>query len=364
MFGKKIHYKNIHFIQKGLFKPFRPKVLLDIFKQTCYYVLLNSGQVFQYAFTYASVIQQEQYLIVSYSIFFIELCNSLNKAVINNMDSVFRINMQLKRYDRCYQFLLSAFIMFFANLALQILTFSIRNVAFKAIFLGNFSDSLIFYHCCIDGLLGTFNAYTMAVIKSESTMRVGLVIGATKMLMATLFWYVGYLLNLKKSHFSSLVFYYRYCVDILGFGFFILFYRKLLKLKLQTTDQPNTTVKREVEPPKLILQEMQPIDHISRNISGDDSQITDQNETNLLQNQVENLINSSLVKQNTAVQIANEPPRIIFRHTQSQFSRKTSVTENIESSKEQQNSNLVQSQVSDERKGSMSASNFLNLNRK
>ncbi|CAL5973459.1 Hypothetical_protein [Hexamita inflata] len=109
---------------------------------------------------------------------------------------------------------------------------------------------------------------------------------------------------------------------------------------------------------------MQPIEHISRNISGDDSQITDQNETNLLQNQVENLINSSLVKQNTAVQIANEPPRIIFRHTQSQFSTHTSVTENIESSKEQQNSNLVQSQVSDERKGSMSASNFLNLNRK
>ncbi|CAL6109593.1 MatE_and transmembrane domain-containing protein [Hexamita inflata] len=351
MFGKKIHYKNIHFIQKGLFKPFRPKVLLDIFKQTCYYVLLNSGQMFQYAFTYASVIQQEQYLIVSYSIFFIELCNSLNKAVINNMDSVFRINMQLKRYDRCYQFLISAYIMFFANLALQILTFSIRNVAFKAIFLGNFSDSLIFYHCCIDGLLGTFNAYTMAIIKSESSMRVGLVIGATKMLMATLFWYVGYLLNLKKSHFSSLVFYYRYCVDILGFGFFILYFRKFLKLKLQTSDQPNTA-KREVEPPKLVLQEMQPIDHISRHASVDESYTENDIQTNVQ--------NTSKINQNN-VQNTNEPPRIIFRHTQSQFSRKTSVTENIESSKEQQKQDLVQS---DERKGSISASNFLNLNRK
>ncbi|CAL5973449.1 MatE_and transmembrane domain-containing protein [Hexamita inflata] len=362
--GKKIHYQSIHFVQKGLFKPFRPKVLFDILKNTCYYILLNSGQVFQYVFTYASIIQQEEYFVVSYSVFFIELCNSLNKAIMNNMDSVLRINIQLKRYDRCYQFFASAFVMFFANLALQILTFSIRNVAYKAIFPGQFEDSLEFYHCSLDGLLGTFNAYTIAVIKSESSMRVGIILGSVKMVMATLFWYVGYYLNFKKSHFSTLINYYRYCADVLGLGFYILYFRKFLKLKLQTTDQPNTTAKREVEPPKLILQEMQPIDHISRNISGDDSQITDQNETNLLQNQVENLINSSLVKQNTAVQIANEPPRIIFRHTQSQFSRKTSVTENIESSKEQQNSNLVQSQVSDERKGSMSASNFLNLNRK
>ncbi|CAL5973423.1 Hypothetical_protein [Hexamita inflata] len=191
---------------------------------------------------------------------------------MNNMDSVFRINMlrQLKRYDRCYQFFISAFVMFF---------------------------------------------------------------------VVCFFYINSYFLNLKRSvqfELQKVPFLNRYCADVLGLGFYILYFRKFLKLKLQNADQQAQPQK---EPSKLILQEMQPIDHISRHISGNDST---ENEINI---QNTSKINQN-IQNNAVVQIANEPPRIIFRHTQSQFSRKTSVTENIESSKEQQNSkyDLVQSQ--------------------
>ncbi|CAL6065768.1 Hypothetical_protein [Hexamita inflata] len=323
--------------------------------------------------------------------------------------------MQLKRYDRCYQFLASTFVIFFVNLAFQIITFSIRNVVYKAIFQGEFDETFTFYHCCLDGLLGTFNAFTMAVIKSESTMRVGLVLGSVKMLLSVGFYLVGYYVNKGMAHFSSFVYYYKYCVDVLGFGFFILYFIKFYKLKkynqdnitqsknnsiaqinnsqLRQQNKSNNTVVRNSEP-RLVLQQMQPIDNLSRNtstentteskskeqsdvraskydviysqnvsddkqastsapfikqnISTEDDPVQKEQKTSKL-NQVQNnsnLINNSVEQNVSAFQIQNEPPKLIFRQTN------TSTTEN-ELRKE-----------SEDRKGSFSASMFLNLNRK
>ncbi|CAL6109577.1 Hypothetical_protein [Hexamita inflata] len=320
--------------------------------------------------------------------------------------------MQLKRYDRCYQFLASTFAMFFVNLALQIITFSIRNVIYKAIFKGQFDETFTFYHCCLDGLLGTFNAYTMAVIKSESTMRVGLVLGSVKILLSVGFYLVGYYVNKGMAHFSSFVYYYKYCVDVLGFGFFILYFIKFYKLKKYNQDditqsknnsvinnseirqqnKSNNTVVRNSEPPRLVLQQMQPIDYLSRNTSTENTTESKSKESDIRASKYDviysqnvsddrpstsapfikqnistedepvqkeqkysklnkvqnnsNIINNSVEQNVTAFQVQNEPPRIIFRQTN------TSTTEN-ELRKE-----------SEDRKGSFSASMFLNLNRK
>ncbi|CAL6090977.1 MatE_and transmembrane domain-containing protein [Hexamita inflata] len=270
--AKKVAYQNTHFLQRALFRPFRPRVLLDVFSNTCYFVLLNSGEAFQYALTYSAIVQDSEYQIVTFSILLVELSNCLNKAIAATLGPAFRINLQLKRYDRVFQLFASAFGLFFANLGFQIIAFAVRNKLYRAVFNGDFEDSVQFYHCSLDGLLGTFNAYTMAVVRSDSSKKVGLLLGSIKMALSGCFWYVGYQLNTSSCHFSSMIFYYRYCGDILGFGFYTLYFIKFLKLrKFNVSDEP---VHVEVKPPKLVLQEMQPIDPISRNST--DSKSKDQ----------------------------------------------------------------------------------------
>ncbi|CAL6090987.1 MatE_and transmembrane domain-containing protein [Hexamita inflata] len=270
--AKKVAYQNTHFLQRALFRPFRPRVLLDVFSNTCYFVLLNSGEAFQYALTYSAIVQDSEYQIVTFSILLVELSNCLNKAIAATLGPAFRINLQLKRYDRVFQLFASAFGLFFANLGFQIIAFAVRNKLYRAVFNGDFEDSVQFYHCSLDGLLGTFNAYTMAVVRSDSSKQVGLLLGSIKMALSGCFWYVGYQLNTSSCHFSSMIFYYRYCGDILGFGFYTLYFIKFLKLrKFNVSDEP---VHVEVKPPKLVLQEMQPIDPISRNST--DSKSKDQ----------------------------------------------------------------------------------------
>ncbi|CAL5999402.1 Hypothetical_protein [Hexamita inflata] len=214
IFQGKIKYSTTHFIEKQLLKPFRPKIAGDIMKHACYYILLNSGDALIYFFTYTIIKQSEEYTIVAFSILYTELTNCLNKAIIYTMNSAFRINMQLKRYDRVYEFFVSSFIFFFINLAFQIITFAIRNIVYKAFFCGEFDDSFQFFHSCIDGLLGTFNAYTMAVIRSDSNMKVGIVVGTFKLLLSISFWLVGKFTNNGNSHYSTMVYFYKYCVDI------------------------------------------------------------------------------------------------------------------------------------------------------
>ncbi|CAL6090931.1 MatE_and transmembrane domain-containing protein [Hexamita inflata] len=272
--SKSIKYSNIHFVQKTLFKPFRPKVLGDILKNTCYYVLLNFGDALIYLLTFSVITQEEEYTVVAHSILFIELTNALNKSITITMDSAFRINMQLKRYDRVYQFFTSAFVFFFVNLGYQIITFALRNQIYKEVFFGQFDETFEFYHCSLDGLLGTFNAYTMAVVRSESNFKVGTVIGVFKVVLAIGFWAIGKYTNNGNSHFSTMINFYKYCVDIIGFGFYILVFIKFHKLrKFNVQEEQVNDV--SVKPPKLVLQQMQPIDPISRN-STEDSKSKDQ----------------------------------------------------------------------------------------
>ncbi|CAL5973545.1 MatE_and transmembrane domain-containing protein [Hexamita inflata] len=237
---KKIHYKSIHAVQKLLLKPFRPKVMFDILKNACYYILLNAGDALIYFLTFEAIIQPDEYTIVSFSILFIKLSNSLNKAITSTMDMPFRINMQLKRYDRVQQLFGSAFIIFFVNLVYQIIIFSLRNKIYKLIFCNKFDSSLSLFQCCIDGLFGTFNAYTVVYIHSDQKHKVGFVIGLIKLLLVIGFWYVGSWINSKYAHFSTMIFYYKYCVDILGFGFYVLIYIKFNNLKKVYRNQNNS----------------------------------------------------------------------------------------------------------------------------
>ncbi|CAL6086589.1 MatE_and transmembrane domain-containing protein [Hexamita inflata] len=279
---KKIQYKSINAVQKQLLKPFRPKVMFDILKNACYYIVLNIGDALINFLTFEAIIQQEEYTIVSFSILFTLLSNCLNKAIANTMDAPFRINMQLKRYDRVLQLFSSAFIIFFVNLVYQILTFSLRNKIYRMVFCNEFDSALSLYQCCIDGLFGTFNAFTIAYIRSDQKNKVGLVIGLVKLILVVGFWYVGSWLNSKYAHFSTIIFYYKYCVDILGFGFYVLIYIKFYNLKKTYQNQNNSqhdVVQDNMEvtinlPPRLVLKSMQPIDYISRNASTENTNET------------------------------------------------------------------------------------------
>ncbi|CAL6083992.1 MatE_and transmembrane domain-containing protein [Hexamita inflata] len=280
LFQKKVRYSTTHFVQKSLFKPFRGKILGEILKNTCYYIILNSGDALIYVFTYQVVAQLSEYSVVAFAILFIELTNSFNKSVIMNMDSAFRINMQLKRYDRVYQFFQLSFVFFFINLGFQIITFALRNTFYRQVFHGEFDSSFDFFHCSLDGLLGTFNAFTMAVVRSESNKKMGSIIGVFKLLLSIAFWLVGHFTNSGNSHFSTMIYFYKYCVDLIGFGFYILIfvkYHKLRKFNYQEEQQIHAEQGQGQGPPKLVLQEIQPIDPVSRNTSTDrDSKSKDQ----------------------------------------------------------------------------------------
>ncbi|CAL6090989.1 MatE_and transmembrane domain-containing protein [Hexamita inflata] len=275
---QKIQYKSIHYVQKQLLKPFRHKVMFDILKHTCYYLILNVGDALIYFLTFEAIIQKEEYIVVSFSILFVELSNCVNKAIVSTMNSPFRINIQLKRYDRVQQLFSSAFVLLFVNFAFQLLTFAIRNKIYRLVFSNEFDSSLSLYHGCIDGLFGTFNAYTTAYIRADQKQRTGLIIGTVKLVLVLCFWLIGSQLNSTQAHFSTMIFYYKYCVDILGFGFYILIFKKFYNLKKVHQDlnmQPNDVIQENQNAiliePRLVLKQMQPLDHISRTASTDNT---------------------------------------------------------------------------------------------
>ncbi|CAL6060489.1 MatE_and transmembrane domain-containing protein [Hexamita inflata] len=257
---KNIRYQNIHYIQKSLFKPLRFKIVGDILKQSSVYVLWNIGDALIYLFTYNVIIQESEFSVVSYSVLFLGLCNAFNTAVSNTMSSVFRINMQLKRYDRVCQFFQSAFVMFFVNLLFQVVTFSLRNVIYKQVFSGKFDSTFQFYHCSLDGLFGVFSAYVSAYIRSESN-KIKMIIGSFKFLLSIAFWLVSKYTNSGNSHFSTVLNYYKYCVDLIGAGFFVLILQKLNRLRKMNQIEESA---ERMEPPKLVLQNIQPIEAVSR----------------------------------------------------------------------------------------------------
>ncbi|CAL6049645.1 MatE_and transmembrane domain-containing protein [Hexamita inflata] len=263
----KFKYENILYCDKASFKPFRFTILLDICKNTLYYVYVNIGDQLIPVFT-AQILNYYDISPVSFTLIYIEMTNSLNKSIINNLDIIFRINLQLKRYERVYQFFLAAFIILCLNFLFQILTFSLRNYIYKQVFHGEDNSSILQYHSSIDGLIGTFNAFTMAVIRSDSRKSLGLTIGSYKLLLSVAFWFVAKYTNMGNSYFSSILYYYKYCIDLVGIGFYILFFQKFYKLKKQNIIPEDYT---QVKPKLLVLQEIQTIEPISRNTSVDDS---------------------------------------------------------------------------------------------
>ncbi|CAL6086625.1 MatE_and transmembrane domain-containing protein [Hexamita inflata] len=315
---KKINYKSIHAVQKLLLKPFRPKVMFDILKNACYYIILNAGDALIYFLTFEAIIQQEEYVAVSFSILFVELSNCLNKAVGNTMDTPFRINMQLKRYDRVQQFFTTAYMMLGINFGFQIVVFALRNKIYRLVFSNAFDSSLQLYHCALDGVFGTFSAYTTAVIRSDQKHRMGTVVGLVKIALAFGAWYIGAQLNTQKARYSVMIYYYRYSADILGFGFFLLILQKFNKLRRQNYDEtqfPQATheaqfdyrapiqVARPVQtsqPPKLVLKPMQPIEIQSRvnasmEITGDTQSREDTQSRDVARSSKQNVIFSTTI---------------------------------------------------------------------
>ncbi|CAL6096796.1 Hypothetical_protein [Hexamita inflata] len=108
----------------------------------------------------------------------------------------------------------------------------------------------------------------MATIRADSKKTLGLIIGSYKLLLSVGFWFVSKYTNAGNSYFSSILYFYKYCVDIVGIGFYILFFQKFYKLKKQNILTEEIVL---VKPKKLVLQEIQAIDSISRNSSVDDS---------------------------------------------------------------------------------------------
>ncbi|CAL6089935.1 Hypothetical_protein [Hexamita inflata] len=252
--SKRINYQNTHFIQKQQFKPFQFKIVYQIIKSSLIFVLFHFGDALILLFTYNIIVQQSEQYTVSYSVLFILLSNSLNKTIEISFVSVFRPNMYLKRFDRTYSLFVSAFVLFFFNLLFQIVLFSLRNVLFKNIF-GYVSDQS-FYHSCIDGLIGIFSAYATAYGKAEQNVTIMLEIGTFKLLLSVGLWLVGKYTNSGNAQFSYMLYYYKYCVDIVGAAFYLII---LMKLRLRNRNQVE-----EIDKPQLVLQCVQTIEPISR----------------------------------------------------------------------------------------------------
>ncbi|CAL6028751.1 Hypothetical_protein [Hexamita inflata] len=202
---KKFKYDNILYCEKISFKPFRFTTMLDICKNALYYVYINVGDALIPVFT--TQILSYYDTSAAFTIIYIEMTNSLKKqSIISNLDEVFRINLQLKKYDRVYHFFMAAVIVLCINFAFQILTFALRNYIYKQVFHGEVNPSTQLYHSSIDGLMGTFNAFTMATIRADSRKTLGLIIGSYKLLLSVGFWFVSKYTNAGNSYFSSILY--------------------------------------------------------------------------------------------------------------------------------------------------------------
>ncbi|CAL5970837.1 Hypothetical_protein [Hexamita inflata] len=230
----------------------------------------NLGDALNYFFTF-QLVSYDDVTIVSFTLIQLQLSNALNQSVMNNLGSAMRLNSQLKRYDRVFGIFKAAFIVLFFNFAFQIITFSIRNVIFNLIFMKELKPSNEFYHASLDGIFGTFNAFTVALIRSEQKQGKGIIIGTFKLIISVGIWFVAKYTNQGNSHFSAMLYFYKYCVDIIGLGFYVLIFAKYRKLKLNSKIEEQQTVqhKVELEAPKLVLQQIKDLENISRNTSTD-----------------------------------------------------------------------------------------------
>ncbi|CAL6096752.1 Hypothetical_protein [Hexamita inflata] len=149
---QKFKFENILYCEKASFKPFRFSIILDVCQNTLYFVFTNVGDALIPVFT-TQILSYYDTSAVAFTIIYIEMTNSINKSIISNLDVVFRINLQLKRYDRVYHFFVAAVIILCVNFVYQTLTFSLRNYIYKQVFHGEVNPSMQLYHSSIDGLI-------------------------------------------------------------------------------------------------------------------------------------------------------------------------------------------------------------------
>ncbi|CAL6022844.1 MatE_and transmembrane domain-containing protein [Hexamita inflata] len=250
------------FIEKSLLKPLRPQIILQILQSSFFNLYYNAGDQLIKLFT-SQVLTYSDAPVVTFTFIQLELVNALNKSISSNLSAAFRINMQLKRYDRVFSFFLSSFWLLLVNLAYQLITFSVRNQLYKLVYNGDFDSTFELYHGSVDGLLGTFAAYSTAVIFSDLNKLIKFIIGSFKLILSVGFWFTAKYTNTGNSHYSSMLYLYKYCTDIIGFGFYVLFFQKFYRLKKMNQCE------QEIKEPKLILQELQTIESVSRNASED-----------------------------------------------------------------------------------------------
>ncbi|CAL5971424.1 Hypothetical_protein [Hexamita inflata] len=264
VFGKKIRYSNVHYIEKSLFKPFRPKLFSQLLLTTLYYIYFNLGDALNYFLSF-QLVSYEDTSIVSFTIIFLKLSNAINHSVTVNLAAAFRLNTQLKRHDRVFSLFQTVFIALIINFLFNILTFSVRNKIFNYVFMGEIQPA-DFFHAALDGIFGTFNAFTTAVIYSEANKTKGVVIGTLKIIFSVGIWMVAKYTNQGNSHFSVMLYFYKYCVDIVGVGYYVLLFAKYYRIRKINIAEEVVFVE---QPAKIVLQQMQNMDNISRNTSTD-----------------------------------------------------------------------------------------------
>ncbi|CAL6064450.1 Hypothetical_protein [Hexamita inflata] len=255
LFPKQIKYNNILFVGKSTFKSMHPKIIAKISKLSLYNIYQNVGDALIKLFT-AQLLTYSDIPVVIFTLLQLELTNALNKSISNNMASAFRINIQLRRYDRVFQFFVSSFVISIVNFAYQILTFSFRNIIYKLIY-NQFDSTLHLFHGSVDGLLGIFSAFSTAVMRSNPNTYMGLFTGSFKLVLAVGFWLTAKYTNSGNSHYSAMLYRYKYCTDIVGLGLFVLYFQKFYTLKKRNSTQ------EEMKESKLIPQELQVIETVS-----------------------------------------------------------------------------------------------------
>ncbi|CAL6048309.1 Hypothetical_protein [Hexamita inflata] len=251
-FSKKILYNNILFIEMNIFKPLRPKVQLEILKLSFHNIFQNVSDALILLFT-VQLVTYSDVPVVAYTLLQLELTNVINKSISNNLSSVFRLNMQLKRYDRVFSLFLSLFPLMLVNLAYQVFSFSVRNKLYKLVFNNLFDSTMELFHGSVDGFLGIFSAYSSAVLKSNPNSKISYYIGSFKLIISISFWLTAKYTNYGNTHCSSMLYYYKYCTDLIGFGLYVIYFKQFYLLKKKNCIQEQFGK----EPEKLVLRELE-----------------------------------------------------------------------------------------------------------
>ena len=126
----KILYPNVLHLSFKLFKPFRPKIVLELLANLAFNLLLNIADPFTVNLIMHNTQTYQEGIMLLYYIIYTELCNALNSAISKTMHESFRINLQLKKFDRVQKLFALAFPAFGINFVYCTILFCIRKVVF------------------------------------------------------------------------------------------------------------------------------------------------------------------------------------------------------------------------------------------